>query len=196
MTFTPLKGLKDGKKKYGLKRLKRLTTLGPKYHKYPPLKPPPTLEPPPNLKDQMEAEIMRRANLDRQEAKRIMKLQETYPQGSLPELVTYDWLDRQGYQFFYQVALLGGRTVAGGVLPDFVVGFDSSRAYAWNVQGEYWHTLAGKPEKDAADALRMKGLNVYGYTIKDVIPLWEFDIYNKRPGIFYAALAGMSLRQR
>ena len=196
MTFTPLSDLKDFKKKYGLKRLKRLSTLGPRYHKYPPLKPPPTLEPPPNLEDQMLMEIMRRGNLDKQEAERVMDLAETYPAGSLPELITYDFLNRHGQPFIYQVALFGGRAAAGGVIPDFVVGYDSSRAYAWNIQGEYWHTTAGKAERDAAAALKMRGAQVAGWTISDVIPLWEFDIYEKRPGVFWAALAGMSLRQR
>ena len=126
-------------------------------------------------------------------AKRVQKLQAKYPVGSVPELIVLDWLTRNGWQHLYQHALFGGRSLRGGLLPDFVV-FTGGSASAWQVQGEYWHSTKLKGDADRIANLRMLGQEVDGSRIETVVEMWEDDIYRKRPQIFYMALAGIGLR--
>jgi hypothetical protein len=131
-------------------------------------------------------------------AKRIRALQAQYggvSSGTVPELVTYDWLQRSGYRFVFQAELYGGRATAGGILPDFVVETGAGTGMAWNVQGEYWHGKTNeKAQSDAVDALRMIGQVVNGIRIDKVLYLWEQDLYTKRPQVFQYAIAGIGLR--
>lgn len=131
-------------------------------------------------------------------AKRIRVLQAQYggvSSGTVPELVTYDWLQRSGYRFIFQAELYGGRATAGGILPDFIVETGAGSGAAWNIQGEYWHgKTQEKAQSDAAEVLRMIGLVVQGIRIDKVLYLWEQDLYDKRPQVFQYAVAGIALR--
>lgn len=133
---------------------------------------------------------------DERLAKRVRTLQAQYPAGTVPELVTMDWLDKQRYRYIYQAQLWGGRAAAGGLLPDFVVASNGAIGQAWQIQGEYWHGKKGlaKQSSDAAAALTMTGQVVDGIRIEKVMNLWESDIYNRRPEVFEYALAGIGLR--
>lgn len=133
---------------------------------------------------------------DPKAAKRVMSLAKRFPVGTIPELVTYDWLQQQNYPFEYQVSLFGGRRAPAGVglVPDFVVSFDASRAIVWQVQGEYWHTRGEKEHTDVSAHVRMLGAIYNGAKIWKVVEIWEDDIYSKRPWVFYSALQGVGLR--
>jgi len=124
--------------------------------------------------------------------KRVMKLQKKFPVGTVPELVTYDWLTRQRIEFEYQVALYGGRTRSGGIIPDFVLRV-GGRTVVWNIQGNYWHTLGGRPQVDEAQRLRMLASKINGQPVKQVMFLWESRILGDRPKVFVLALAGVEL---
>lgn len=158
----------------------------------------PRLPGPPPLPtaEQFEDDALRTLELrvgDAALAKRVQKLQAKHPVGSVPELIVLDWLVRNGWQHLYQHALFGGRSLRGGLLPDFVV-FTGGSASVWQVQGEYWHSTKLKGDKDQVANLRMLGQVVDGNRIETVVELWEDDIYRKRPQIFYMALAGIGLR--
>jgi hypothetical protein len=129
-------------------------------------------------------------------AKRVRGLQVQFPNGTVPELVTMDWLNAGKYRYIYQGQLYGGRSRAGGLLPDFVVQTGGGYGMAWQIQGDYWHDKRSveKQFKDNADNLRLLGQNVGGIKISKVIPVFESDIYNRRNTVFTLALAGVSLR--
>ncbi len=133
---------------------------------------------------------------DEKLAKRLVKLQKEFPQATLPELVTYNWLQREHMRFQFQVELFGGRRVRGGLLPDFVV-MMGSRTLAWQVQGEYWHSVGLKGDSDRTANLRMLGQIVNGRRIDGVVELWETDLYqrSKRTTTLRLALSGVGMRE-
>jgi hypothetical protein len=133
---------------------------------------------------------------DEATAKRVRGLQMQYPQGTVPELVTMDWLNAGKYRYVYQGQLYGGRGSLGGLLPDFVVATGGGSGMAWQIQGDYWHSKRSveKQFKDNADNLRLVGQTVGGIRIGKVIPIFESDIYARRSTVFQLALAGVSLR--
>ena len=149
-----------------------------------------------DLTPPQERELARRLGdrpQDRRLAKRLLRLQEQFPQSSLPELVVLDWLRRRGVPHTYQGTLLGGRAVRGGLVPDFVVRV-GGEAYVWEVQGQYWHTQIGQRSADMAKRMRYLGQVFDGLRITRVVYLWEDDIYRRRPTIFRLAMAGIGLR--
>jgi hypothetical protein len=129
-------------------------------------------------------------------AKRVRQLQVEYPQGTVPELVTMDWLNAGKYRYIYQGELYGGRAKSGGLLPDFVVATGGAEGMAWQVQGDYWHGSRSteKQFSDATDNLKLIGQTVGGIRIGKVVKIWESDILKRRPQVFQMALAGISLR--
>jgi hypothetical protein len=133
---------------------------------------------------------------DEATAKRVRGLQAQYPQGTVPELVTMDWLNAGKYRYVYQGQLYGGRGSLGGLLPDFVVATGGGSGMAWQIQGDYWHSKRSveKQFKDNADNLRLVGQTVGGIRIGKVIPIFEHAIYNQREQVFKMALAGLELR--
>jgi hypothetical protein len=133
---------------------------------------------------------------DEATAKRVRGLQMQYPNGTVPELVTMDWLNAGKYRYIYQGQLYGGRSSLGGLLPDFVVATGGGYGMAWQIQGDYWHSKRSveKQFKDNADNLRLVGQTVGGIRISKVIPVFESDIYARRSTVFQLALAGVSLR--
>ena len=136
--------------------------------------------------------LVRHLNGDITLAKRIQKLQEKFPNQSIPELLCYDWLTKEHIQFVFQAAIMGGKFVKGGLIPDFVL--KTSPVTVWQIQGDFWHDVSRKGYRDEVSNLRMIGQNVEGYTIERVLSLWEGDLLMKRPLIFTMALAGMSLK--
>lgn len=128
-------------------------------------------------------------------AKKINRLAQQYPVATVPELVTYEWLERSGYPFEFQLWLYGGRRAPAGqgLVPDFVVSPGGS-PIVWQVQGEYWHSIQRKGDRDKTANLRMLAAMINGRKVMAVVELWEDDIYNRRPQIFYSALQGVGLR--
>jgi hypothetical protein len=133
---------------------------------------------------------------DEKIAKRVRALQLEYPSGTVPELVTMDWLQASKYKFIFQGMLYGGRAAIGGLVPDFVVDTGAMDGMAWQIQGDYWHSKRSveKQFRDNADNMRLLGQTVGGIRIGKVIPIFESDIYNRRTQVFQYALAGLSLR--
>jgi hypothetical protein len=131
---------------------------------------------------------------DEKTAKRVRALQQEFPNGTVPELVTMDWLQQNKYYYIYQGMLFGGRARSGGLVPDFVVQTGGPEGAAWQVMGTYWHaSSAEKQMSDAEAALRLLGQVIGGIRIGRVINLRDVDIYTRRPLVFQLALAGVSL---
>ncbi len=132
---------------------------------------------------------------DEKLAKRLVKLQAQFPAATLPELVVYNWLEREHVAFEYQVELFGGRRLRGGLLPDFVIQHGAN-AIAIQVQGEYWHSKALKDDRDRAVNLRMLGQIVNGRRIEHVVEVWENDLYQKnlRNTVMNLAIGGSGFR--
>lgn len=128
-------------------------------------------------------------------AKRVLKLKQQFPAGSIPELVTYNWLEQRQIPFTYQAMLFGGRREKGGLVPDFIVQY-GGKGMAWQVQGEYWHRQqASHGQKDLSNRLRLLGTFYRGVRIDYVVELWEKDILRKRPQVFLMALQGIGMRE-
>jgi hypothetical protein len=134
---------------------------------------------------------------DYQLAKRIRKLQlakvgNGITSGTIPELVLHDWLSQNGYQFEFQPWLSGGRGMAGGVVPDFVINV-GGQGVVWLPHGEYWHSKPDTMQSDAVDIALMLGQDVNGLIITKVVQMWEQRIYRDRPQIFQFGIAGIEL---
>lgn len=140
-------------------------------------------------------DLARRLGGDRKLAAQIVSLQQKFPRGTVPELVFYTFLQKQGYSFEYQVEIMGGRRFEGGLVPDFAV-FQDGGVSIFQIQGTFWHSLSKKGFSDQTNNLRMLGQLINGYTVKRVIEIWEDDIMNPamRPQVFYLAMAGIPLR--
>ena len=149
-----------------------------------------------NLEDPYVKDILDRIGRkpsDYRVAKRVAKLKEEYPNGTLPELIAIDWLNQKNIQYYYLVQIYGGHARRGGVEIDLLVKH-GGRGLAWMIMGEYWHH---KPEVAASDIIDQKkiiGTLEHGIRVNKVVALWEKDIYEKRPRVFEYALMGIGLR--
>jgi hypothetical protein len=133
---------------------------------------------------------------DRQLAKKVLKLKQQFPDGTFPELVTYEWLQRHGTRFEYQFTVLGGRQIRGGQVLDFVVdrGYD---VLVWEIQGQYWHTRPGKIQADEAERMALLGVEILGKKVGGVVEIWDTRIMDKykRSPAFDAAMSGIEVGQ-
>ncbi len=128
-------------------------------------------------------------------ARRVWKLMQKGVVGTLPELVTYDWLERRTLEFQFQSGQLGGRRMRGGAVVDFVIsGLAADGLYLWRIQGEYWHQGGEVEAKDEVQKARLRRLKIGGVPVVAVVDLWENDVYDRYPSIFLKAEAGMGLR--
>jgi len=115
--------------------------------------------------------------------------------GTLPELCAYHWLESRKTRFEFQSAQMGGRTIAGGAVVDFVIfGLSANGIYIWRVQGEYWHKGVDVEQKDFVQAARLMRLKIGGVPVVAVVDLWEGDIYERFPLVFKQAEFGVGLR--
>lgn len=131
-------------------------------------------------------------------AKRIAKL-EMQVDGTLPELVAYDWLTRRGIVFHFQANVLGGRRIAGGAVPDLAIR-KGAGWQVWLINGDYYHSAAfqlrhGQEGRDFAAKLKLLGTTYLGLRIEEVIIVQETHIRNpaNRRIVFDLALAGQEL---
>jgi len=115
--------------------------------------------------------------------------------GSVPELLTYDWLSRRRIRFEFQSAQMGGRLRVGGAVVDFLL-YDLAGGglYVWRVMGEYWHAAPEVQGKDEEQRRRLLRTRVGGRRVVAVVDLWESDIYDRSPEVFEMAEAGVGLR--
>jgi len=128
-------------------------------------------------------------------ARRLRKMQhEKFQYATIPELMMVDYLDRTGERYKYQAQLYGGYR-SGGLVPDFVV-MRGATSRAILVNGNYWHNVPGKKEKDASDKLRINGTYFDGVQITDTVIIWESRLMQPNPGRDRAiqdALSGIEL---
>lgn len=128
-------------------------------------------------------------------AAQVWNLFQKYPGATLPEMVTMEWLDREGQPYEFQVPVSGGHK-KGGVVPDFMIP-NGSGADIWLIQGDYFHSAEFQARyrqegRDALAKMRLLGQTIKGRKILRVVELEESDIYKLRPQIFRDALAGIS----
>jgi hypothetical protein len=142
--------------------------------------------------DDEEQELARALNDDRL-ARRIMRLKRgDYPYGTVPELIMLDFLMEKNERYKYQAQLFGGWR-SGGLVPDFVVSRGGT-ARALLINGNYWHKVPGKQEKDASDKLRLTGSFYDGEVISDVTIVWESRLMShERRATMEQALQGVEM---
>lgn len=133
---------------------------------------------------------------DEQLAKRVLALQKKWPQGTVPELIAMDYLERRRATYGFQVWVIGGRKIKGGQVLDFVV--DHGRnVHIWEIQGVYWHQRQDKMAADAAQRLALMGIRIWGKPVGAVIELWDSrlatDNRSKRQQVLEAAMVGREL---
>jgi hypothetical protein len=176
------------------KALKGLSGLGRK-HKQPPL---PDLDSGPervaSLVNDELANLSRALGDDEKLAKKLLKLKQKFPDGTMPELVVMEWLDRRGIKYEFQKWLLGGRVLRGGQVVDFALDLGTSTLIL-EVQGNYWHTRPGKVQLDEAQKFALLGLSVFGQKVSRVVAVWESRLMDKhkRNHTMEMALAGVEL---
>lgn len=130
---------------------------------------------------------------DQRQAKRVWSWQQRYPNGTIPEMVVLDWLERHHIRYVYQAIAFGGRRRKGGLVPDFLVP-EGGQARVIQVQGDYWHSRKRKGYYDTAVSMRLLGKMVEGYRVTDVVEVWESDLYRNTEVTMVKAMAGMSSR--
>ena len=133
-----------------------------------------------------------RRSRDLRVAKRVAKLVEQFPNATIPELVTMDWLNQQNIEYKYLAQVLGGHARKGGVEADFLLQVGGV-GMVWLINGNYWHSRPEVVASDVVDRLRFIGATRYGIRIEKVVALWERRIYEDRPTVFELALAGVEM---
>lgn len=141
-------------------------------------------------RDEFEDRVARDTG-DRKLAQRVSRLRLKYPYGTVPELITLDWLEGRNERYIFQAQLFGG-WVEGGLVPDFTV-HQMGRTFAWLVQGTFWHNKPGRPGIDAANKMRLEGSYVNGQKINKVIEIWETRIMRNHKEVLENALAGYEM---
>lgn len=131
---------------------------------------------------------------NRELAKRILRLQTEFPIATIPELLVMTWLQKEGYSFEFQVEMMGGRNMAGGLVVDFLIPGDGTNATIFQVQGNFWHSISKKGFYDQTSNYRMLGQSARGYTIAKVIEIWESDLLSRYDMVMMYAIAGINLR--
>jgi hypothetical protein len=146
-----------------------------------------------NLVDDELANLTRAVG-DEKYAKKLLKLKKKFPDGTMPELVVMEWLDRKGIKYEFQKWLLGGRAIRGGQVVDFALDLGVS-SMIWEVQGNYWHSRQGKPQIDEAQKFALLGLSVFGKKVTRVVALWESRLMDKykRNNVMEMAMSGIEL---
>jgi len=128
-------------------------------------------------------------------ARRVWKLMQKGVVGTLPELCTYEWLERRKLEFEFQSSQLGGRRIRGGAVVDFVIsGLAAEGLYVWRIQGIYWHQGGEVEAKDEVQKARLLRLKIGGVPIVAVVDLDEGDVYDDFPAVFEEAEQGISSR--
>lgn len=131
---------------------------------------------------------------DKERAKRILNLKRQYEAGTIPELITFDWLMRNHIRFIYQATFAGGRARRGGLVPDFVLERGQG-SMVWNVDGVYYHDTLyrGRGFKDIRNDIRLKGQMINGRKVEKIIHITDTAILSKYPEVFIYALSGIQL---
>ena len=124
-------------------------------------------------------------------AKQAWELKKAGIAGTLPELLTYQWLLDGEYTFEFQ-RIVGGMS-GRPIVPDFIIfNMSYNGVYIWRVQGEYWHSSTVEHDRIQKEYLR--AMKIYSMPVVAVVDLWETDCYDRYPEIYLQAEQGYGLR--
>ena len=125
-------------------------------------------------------------------AKRVVALEQYYPQATLPELIAIDYLKQKSVEFYFQELVAGGRNVKGGRVLDIVIPM-GAQALVINVQGEYYHPSAQVETMTRVIIMSsiIAGMKPWAY-----VEVWEDDIYMDQKRVMDSALAGIQLHRK
>jgi len=136
-------------------------------------------------------------SVSRERAMRAYRLQRRGVEGTLPELLTYDWLESRNRIFDFQSSVMGGRLIMGGAVADFIIeDLIPGGLVVWRVQGDYWHTQAERVQSDFMQRERLLTESYMGVPVLQVVDLWESAIYWAAPEVFEEAEAGIEIGRR
>lgn len=115
-----------------------------------------------------------RVGADRAElARRVLEARPAHQRGksraSLPNLLAEAWAQTTGRRYVIEFDL-------GWARPDLVIFLDAGVVII-RVQGDYWHSLPGRPEKDAVQMEELRQTTVEGMRVLGVVDVWEKEIY-------------------
>lgn len=115
-----------------------------------------------------------RVGADRaEEARRVLESrppdQRSKSRASLPNLLAEAWAKGTGRRYVIEFDL-------GWARPDLVIFLDAGVVII-RVQGDYWHSLPGRPEKDSAQMAQLRQTTVEGMQVLGVVDVWEREIY-------------------
>lgn len=127
-------------------------------------------------------------------AQKVLKLKKKYPAATVPELVCVEFLERRLIDHRFQIAMLGGRTRQGGLVPDLVL-FVGPTTVVWMVHGNYWHLRPEKRRRDQAQREALKAAAVEGRRCDYVVEIWERRLMDPRlrNQVLEAGLLGIEL---
>jgi hypothetical protein len=135
--------------------------------------------------------------VSRERAMRAYRLKKKGIVGSLPELLTYDWLEGRNHIFDFQSSIMGGRLILGGAVADFIIeDLIPGGLVIWRVQGDYWHTQAKRVQSDFIQRERLLTESYMGVPVEQVVDLWESAIYWAAPLVFEMAEGGVEIGRR
>lgn len=125
-------------------------------------------------------------------AKRVVALEQLYPQATLPELVTIDYLKQKSVEFYFQELVAGGRNVKGGRVLDFVIP-QGGQCLVLAVHGEYWHP---SEQQETMTRLIIMSSIIAGMKPWAYVEIWEDDIFLDADRVLDSAMAGIQLRRK
>ena len=149
-----------------------------------------------DLTDELVSEIWARFDKRPSEYKTSVRCAKLYRElfttyeGTIPEVIIYDWLTRKNEPFEFQPKFFGGRSAKGGVIPDFMV-WPGGRGLAWFCDTLYWHTKPEIMQSDLADRVKLVGQWYQGVRVEQVISIWENRVYDDRNTVLEWALQGI-----
>lgn len=144
-----------------------------------------------------EAVLYWMQSVSRERAMAAYRLQKRGIHGTLPELLTYHWLEIRNRQFDFQSSLMGGRLIMGGAVADFLI-FDLAPGgiVVWRVAGDYWHCQPERVRSDFEQRERLLTESYMGTPVVQVVDLWESAIYFCYPLVFEMAEVGVEIGRR
>lgn len=89
------------------------------------------------------------------------------PAGSKEEWYTAQALERLGWQYAYQYSVMGGRSVRGGQVIDFLV-YTPGKWTIVDVLGTYWHTGKNEDRLSIQKVVASKGWRL--------VEAWDYNV--------------------
>lgn len=149
-------------------------------------------QPPQSEEDELQY-VIRLLKGDERLARKILKMKESFPDATIPELAFMEYLDRKQIEYIFQAWMFGGKASGKGV-PDFAL----PQPPYWvivNIHGDYWHSNKFETIEDQRFQQRRLVNHIFnGMKVRAYVQLWESDIYQRRDYGMQMAVMGISLR--